>query len=268
MKKNHFFSRYSACLLCSLWFFQPLFSFNDLTTSNPKDFSLGDVYALSEELQNPANLSFQENQELGLSVLNRFQIKELNTGSFYWKHPNRLLNYGFKLSAFGYEDYQIISSQTSLSKKINAKIGIGINLVYFNQSSLLEENAKHFFSSGIGFYSNLNQKIDWAFSVDNLLSTSSSELPISVHSGVKYSPYPNTFFLLEGSYRDNDYFNLSVGFEYFLLEQFILRTGFKTNPKTPSLGIGYVLDKWKIDAGFSLHSTLGISSVIGISYTL
>ncbi|MDL2223882.1 hypothetical protein LJB92_01040 [Bacteroidales bacterium OttesenSCG-928-M06] len=248
---------YSFCLLAN----------THLANHDTRSFSLGEIHALSEEGINPAYLSISSSKEIGICVFNRFSMKELNTSSLYLNYPNKRIDYGARISIFGYSDYQIIAIQNSFAKKIFRKLSLGVSFLYINESSLLKEKLEHSFSSHLSCLYIFNEQLHFSFLCENILNN----LPgvnQNYYSGIKYRPYENLSFVLEGSYHHSRQLNLSAGFEYFILDQFIIRSAIQLNPKTPSLGIAYLFSKYKLDAGFSLHSVLGISSSISFSYYL
>ncbi|MDR0427511.1 MAG: hypothetical protein LBH12_02785, partial [Dysgonamonadaceae bacterium] len=226
------------------------------------------IRALSDELQNPAVLSVQAHPELGLSVLNRFEMKELNTAGMYLKYPNRLLDCGFRLSTFGYDEYRISNIQLSSAKKVTSRLSLGANLLYYNESSILNDESGHYFSSDLGFRYLLTDRINIAVLFENILRSDSERSLFSACLGFEYTPYKHTSFLMEASCGEDKKVNLSVGVESVLSDRFILRAGLKAESQTPSFGIGYMMDKWVIESGFSFHSELGVSSIIGVRFAL
>jgi hypothetical protein len=246
---------------------QPGFAIEALNTTDVRSFSLGKVRALSDELLNPANISFSSRKEGGISIFNRFRMKELNTATLYLKYPNQWLDAGVKLATFGYADYRIIQSQFGFAKKIFPDFAMGAYLCYFNESSILEPHPGHSLTSGLGFYFKLNEQIDLALLGENLLATS-SENRLNVSAGLKYRATEHSLFLLEASSGKERPFGFSAGLEYEIFNQFIIRSGFCSNPGTPSFGIAYQWNQWIIDAGFSFHSALGTSSMIGIKFLI
>jgi hypothetical protein len=138
-----------------LVFFLFLFCFQNI-------FAIGDLenfHALSDELTNPASLSFVERKQIGLTVFNRFQMSELNTAQLYVQVPNTFLDAGAKLRTFGYSDYRLTQIQTHFAKKLRTNFSIGILLNYQNESSILEDEAKQNLSAGVGVEWFVNDKI-------------------------------------------------------------------------------------------------------------
>jgi outer membrane receptor protein involved in Fe transport len=247
--------------------FQVSFAANHLFISDARAFSLGNIRSLSDELINPARISFSQQKEIGIAVLNHFQLSELNTANLYFKYPNQYLDAGVKFSTFGFEDYRISQIQFGFSKKIHSSFALGIHLTGLSEYSLHNENSRYFLSASIGFYYIVNEDLHFTGLAENCIETF-DENKLLLSSGIKYLIAENSIFYLETQYEKENRFNFSLGFEYDILEQFNIRTGIQTNPKIPSLGITYKWEKWDIDAGFSFHSTLGISSMISVRFKL
>jgi long-subunit fatty acid transport protein len=264
MRKNFYFFFKNFFFFSLLFYSQASGAAGELFLMDVRSFSLGNVHALSDELLNPAGISFSEQKQAGISISNRFQMKELNTANLYLKYPNKRLDAGIQFSTFGYEDYRIIQSQVCFAKKLTSNLSLGVQLAYLNESSILEDNSQHYLTSGLGFYFLLNEQISLALLGENLLHTF-DENRTKLYAGLKYKPSGNTVILLETSYDEENRFRFSVGLEYEILDRFIVRSGFQSNLKTPSFGIAYKWNKWTVETGFSLHSVLGINSMAGVS---
>ncbi|GHT40524.1 hypothetical protein FACS189437_06240 [Bacteroidia bacterium] len=247
--------------------FQVIFAIDPLVSTDARSFSLGNIRALSDELHNPATVSFAEKKQLGVSVFNRFEMSELNTAALYLKYPDKYLDMGAKLATFGYEDYRLTQLQGSFSKKIFPDLAIGIQLTYRNESSRWEEVSHSYFSSGLGIYYRLNEQIDLALSGENLLHTS-EDASWNGYAGMKYKASGNVVLFLEAGGGKETSFRFAAGLEYTIFDQFTIRSGYDSGPHSPSFGVAYRLNRWTTDVGFSLHSVLGISSMIGVSYEL
>jgi hypothetical protein len=252
--------------------FSFLFSFShsvkaigELVSTDARSFALGNLHALSRDALNPAYLAFQTTKQLSASVLNRFEMKELNTVYLQGKYPNRYLNAGLTFSHYGYEDYRIVQAQAGLAKKILPELSIGINLIYFRKSSVWEEIAQNYLSSDIGIYYQLNPKIELAFLADNVLHTFSEEC-WNIYGGISYEVMEHCFLLTETAYGAINHFDFSLGIEYELVEELKVRAGTQVLVKIPSFGVAYLWNKWTVDAGFSLHPVLGTCSIIGLNY--
>ncbi|MDH8701027.1 hypothetical protein M2138_000365 [Dysgonomonadaceae bacterium PH5-43] len=238
---------------------------DDLIIVDTRSFALGNIRSLSSVI-NPANISFVDKSEIGTSVLNRFGIDELNTAYVYCNYPNNFIDCGVGLSTFGYEDYKVSSIRTSFAKKIISQFSIGINIMAVNKSSVFIEESVWDYYSHLGLNYTFSESFTAAMLAENLLTTETDNI-INVYLGSKYVFNENISLLVEGSYRTKDKFDLSLGFEYYLLERFVISSGVNVKSKTPSFGITYIIKEWTLDAGFSLHNVLGLSSSIGVSYS-
>lgn len=267
MKKFLLMKTFIFYLFFMIFSHQILHANYHLVSQDVRSFSLGNLKALSQGILNPAYISRKENINLGVSVFNRFASKELSSAFFFMNYPNKKIDAGIRLSSFGYKDYNLTSIQAPFSKRIFPKISLGILLAYINEFSVLRENRSHYYSSHLGGCYTLNKEVEIAFLTENILSNSKIN-PFSGYLGVNYFPYKDLSLLIEGGYIEKKSFNFSIGLEYSILGQFVLRSGFQLEPKTPSIGISYVFNKWKLDAGFSFHSVLGANSMIAVEYKL
>ena len=248
-----------------LFSIQVLYATDGWFATEARSFSLGNIRAVGDEGLNPATISFTEGKQLGLSVFNRFQMSELNTANLYFSYPNRYLDAGFRFSTFGYEDYRITQLQGSFSKKIFPDLSIGIQLNYRNIRTRWEEDSQNGFSSGLGIYYRIGERVDVALLGENLLCVSFQEA-WRWQAGLQYRASESVLVFLETGYNKEKLFRFSVGADYTIFEQFHIRSGYDSAHGMPSFGVGYAWNRWQVDVGFSFHSVLGMSSMIGVGY--
>jgi hypothetical protein len=244
---------------------QVLYATDAWFDTGARSFSLGNIRTVGDEGFNPASNSFAERKQLGLSVFNRFQMSELNTANLSFIYPNKYLDAGFRLTTFGYEDYRITQLQGNFSKKIISDLSIGIQLNYRNIRTRWEEDSQAVFSSGLGIYYRLNEQVDIALLGENLLCTA-KEKNWRWQAGLQYRASENVALFLETGYNKEKLFRFAVGAEYAILKQFHIRSGYDSVHGMPSFGVGYNWNCWQVDVGFSFHSILGMSSIIGVGY--
>jgi hypothetical protein len=236
---------------------------DETTDTDVRALSLGQVKSLSHELLNPSYLAFQKQKTIGISVYSRYGMKELGTKSLFGMIPNDLIATGFKLSSYGYDDYQLLQGQISLAKKIFPNFSIGTGILYLRENSILEERNKHYLLADIGLFWQINDAFEWTFSTENLLYTMNSNRTFFC-TGILYRLLSSCNLLLEIRSDTSDHSRISAGIEYEITEEFTVRGGFLSDPQTPSIGLGYLGKPWKLDVGFMLHPTLGLSSAIGV----
>ncbi|MDR0768619.1 MAG: hypothetical protein LBE71_01740 [Dysgonamonadaceae bacterium] len=262
--KSIFYYKSILCL-CVLSLSFSAYPYEETNDVDVCALALGNVKALSRGLSNPAFLAFMERKELGASVYNRFMIKELNTASVHAFVPNRTIDASFLLSSYGYEDYRLLQVQAGLAKKLSHGFSIGTNLTYLNKNSILKPESKSYLSADVGLYYRINESFEAAFTAGNLLHTS-SPFPVVYSAGVLYQLLPDCSILIEADADFGDYFEVKAGIEYEIAGQFSVRAGFKTQPKTPSIGFAYSGMRWKTEVAFFLHPVLGVSSAIGMAW--
>jgi len=245
--------------------FQLAFPFDELKTIDMRALSLGQMKAMSKGFTNPAYLPFLEHKQVGVSVFNRFEMKELSTKSIFALIPNRLIDMNFNFSAFGYDEYQLLEFRTGFAKKISQGLAIGTSLSCITKNSILEEKVQSYLKADIGFFWRVNDVIELALTTENLIHTLNSQ-PVACFAGVKYQLTPTASVLLESGFDSFNHFNVSAGFEYEIVQQITVRGGFRNNPKMPSLGFAYKIEHWSVETVFQFHPTLGITSGISACY--
>ncbi len=259
----------TAGMLCFFLYFTFPFSvysfYNEsLTFGDPRSLSLGNVRALSRQLGNPASLSFREKPLIGITVHNRFEMKELNTGEGYILFPNAWLDTGMKIARFGYSDYELWSGTFGLSKKITPFFSLGCNM-HYSYERISPDESRSVLQTDIGMYFRLSEKVEAGLLAENPLSNDPYTV-FALRGGIGWQVYPSCLLLIEFFSDFNQQFNLSMGVEYELLEQWVLRAGFRTDPGTPTFGLAYSVRSYTVDFHYSNHYLLGNSTSLGVSF--
>jgi len=245
--------------------FQCAYPFDETRSIDIRALSLGQMQSLSQGVLNPAYLPFLESKQIGVSVFDRFEMKELSTQSIFGLIPNRLLDMSFHLSMFGYSDYQLIEGQAGFAEKLSQRFSIGTSISYLIENSILEDSPQTYLQADVSFFWRISDAFDWALTTENLLHTRNSQ-PIACFSGVNYHLAPATCVIVESGYDSQNRFNLSAGLEYEIIKQLTVRGGFRNNLQTPSLGFAYKMEHWNIETVFLFHQALGLSSGISVEY--
>jgi len=264
--KSYFFRGIKIALLF-LFFskFQFIYPFDEVKSVDIRTLSLGQMKSLSQGLTNPAYLPFIEQKQIGVSVFNRFEMKELNTRSVFGLIPNRLLDMSFHLSVFGYDEYQLIEGQVGFAKKLSPQFSVGTSVSYLSETSILAEKAQTHLQADVSFLWRMNDSFEWALTTENLIHTRNSQ-PVACFSGIKYQLISNAGVLLESGFDSSNGFYVSAGIEYEIVKQLMIRGGYRNNPQAPSLGFAYKLEHWNIETAFLFHPVLGLSSGIAVGY--
>ena len=245
--------------------FHWVYPFGEVRVIDVPALSLGRVNALSQGLLNPAYLPFTERKQIGVSVINRYELKELSTRSIFGLIPNHLLDLNFRLSVFGYDEFQLIEGQAGFAEKLSPKFSIGTSISYLTKSSILEEKTQKHVLADLGFCWIINDAFEWALTTENLIHTKNSQ-PTICNMGVKYKLAPTAYILLESGYDFQNSFSVCAGLEYEIVKELTVRGGFRNTLQVPSLGFAYQFEHWKTETAFLFHPDLGVSAGIAMSY--
>jgi len=245
--------------------FQGAYPFDEVRSADVRALSLGQLKALSRGLVNPAYLPFSERKQIGVSVFNRFEMKELSTRSIFGLLPNRLLDMNIRLSVFGYDEYQLIEGQAGFAKKVLNEFSIGTSVSYITEKSILNEQNQTCLLADLSFLWRINDAFEWALTTENLIHTQNSQTSFCF-TGVKYQLAPTVCVMLESGYDFQNSFSVSAGFEHEIVKELTVRCGFRNNLQTPSLGFAFQIEHWNIDTAFLFHPDLGVSGGIAAVY--
>ena len=263
-----------------IYFFTFLLTFNWLTPNvisqqaffsegaaitDARVLAMGSPHALSREFSNPAFLSFLSGYKVSASLHNRFQMSELNTSGLRVVLPNRFVDAGIQFAHFGYHDYNYLSFQTGLGKKINDRFSIGTKINLTHLDNFLNEHTQTGVKVGIGSVFQVSEVIRICLLAENIASTF-DEKDYSLHLGFDYQCLPNLNLSSEISYNIDKQIILGLGTEYQIVDELYFRAGFQTLFTTPSLGAAYMLKNIEIGVAFTSHRTLGNSSMIEVGY--
>jgi hypothetical protein len=247
---------------------------NNLRIPDSRSLSMGGNGAAHAPLFNPALLALRTQKELRMDYYNRYSMKELATLSSGFCFPNHRLPVGFHLASFGYDQYRESLFRLSAGKRLNTCWALGVSMQYaLLQSELFETNASRISAdAGIAFC----PTEEWLItaSIINFPSASLRNAEVDTQRMTEYLMEINAnwqmidnLLITGGAAHGHEVpFAASVGIEYLCYEDFLLRTGLRTTPLQPSLGVGYRFSIWTTDVMTSYHPVLGTCIGMGLSY--
>lgn len=231
--------------------------------------SLADCWSI---FGNQAGLAQIDCLTIGGTFQNRFFVKELSSNSGLIVLPLHSSVFAFSVFQFGKTTYRHEKLGIAFAKSLNQRLHFGIQFNYY-RFFLAEEN-KTIGSYGVelGFQYQLT---------DHLL--------LGIHALNPYQPrietfsgeytYPSrfnigTYFKLSESFgfltelqKDLSYpINMMTGLEYNVLEKLFIRTGISGRPYQLSAGMGFVVNKLKIDLAVAYNQYLGNSPSVSFQY--
>lgn len=250
-------------------------SVDNLRSPSIRSLGMGGNMVTQSVLFNPSLLSLRKSKSIHLEYFNRFMLKETGTmsGSFYY--PNRWLSAGVDISVFGYDKYREMMVRLLASKQLSERWSLGIAVQYcFLQAELLETIPSRI-STDAGISFTPIDKLLIGMLIMNLPSIYIGDKNIDIEDfksyliqiGFQWEVINNVLIVGSVGTTNTDSLVGNLGFEYTVFDVFRIRTGVQTAPLLPSLGVGYTLSMFTIDASVVYHSILGMSTGLGISFT-
>ncbi|MDR1525446.1 MAG: hypothetical protein LBS79_09395 [Tannerella sp.] len=248
---------------------------DNLRIPDLRTLSLGGGGVTETPLFNPALLAVQKRNKLYANYYNRYSISELATvsGGFYC--VNDILPAGIEITSFGYDEYRESLFRLSTGKQIAHKWSLGVAFQYaLLQSALFEESSGRI-SADIGIMYRPVENVLTGLSILHFPSFKTGDKNIDNKHIASYSVQLGfnwdvlNMVLITGSLENSeeDILTGSFGMEYTPYDDFKIRTGIRTAPLRPSLGVGYRIAGIHADIGMTYHAVLGVSMGVGLSFS-
>jgi hypothetical protein len=222
---------------------------------------------------NQACLGNIEEINVGTSWENRFLLQELSIQKLAVTYPLSFGTTAISFARFGFEKYNENSIGMAFGRKLGERFSIGLKFSYLWRFIGDNYDRKGIFLLELGLFSKPLDGIIVGFHLFNPLFSGFNDFSKSLKSatyrlGVGFDKYPNFYTELEVS--GNIYYPLCLKFklEFMVLENISLLTGMQTSPVGNSFGLGFYINKLRIDIGFCTHQVLGLSPRICLSYGL
>ncbi|NWF90947.1 MAG: hypothetical protein HXY50_15990 [Ignavibacteriaceae bacterium] len=224
-----------------------------------------DVFAV---FNNPSGLGQICWREIGVYYSpSPFGLTELANGFIAYNEPFGFgslavggMSYGFEL----YRENKItFASSYYYSKHIF--FGVSLNFHTISIQNYGSDNAYYINLGGL-FY--LTNNLRLGFSVQNLNRASfgkdNGNIPQIMNTGFSYD-FNNDFTFNLAVEKDTRYnYSLRGGFEFNIIENLSLRSGFSNEPSQYSAGLGINYSFFNLDYAFFTHSDLGITHQAGL----
>jgi len=221
---------------------------------------------------NPANLSIARNANAEVFHQQKFGIKEMGNSGIAVSIPNKWLDAGFGYSYFGFSLYNQQRFGAAVSKKLNKKISLGINLNY-----LYNQMPDYSFSSALLFALSgnveLNQNWGVAFLLNNptqqnYKGVSQEKAPSFARIGLKYKINKQVVCLTETELQPGQEAIFRFGLKYNPFAIVELGAGIQLPIGIFSFGAGLTVSKIKVSMAATVHSYLGFYPQFGMNFPL
>jgi len=222
---------------------------------------------------NPSLLGLQTERSARVDYYNRYSVNELATGSAGFCFPNPVLPVGFHLASFGYDAYRESLFRLSTGKRLNDAWALGVSVQYAVMQSELFETDPTRMAADIGLAFQPVENVLLGLSVINFPSVSLNEESADSKRIGSYQAELNVNWNMMGdvlltagaAHGEETPLSASFGMEYLPFDDFCIRTGIRTSPFRPSLGVGCRLGIIMADAAMIYHPLLGVSMGLGLS---
>jgi hypothetical protein len=259
--------RIFLCVFLSAFCYTSAWAAFDHCGSTAKALSLGNAsIAMTDEpsvvLTNPGALGFLQQKGFQASLSRLFDLDELSEKELYFAFPFRSLSIGGGWYSFGKSDYyQENVLSFAFAYKVKERLSLGSNLKYMRVSFSSGYNALSAFSIDLGSTYKVNHKVQLSFVARNLnqpkLVRHSNDIPALFVFGIAVFPLSEVTLLFDLSYEERYKEQLHLGQEIKLVKNLPLRFGIQTSPARYALGVGFNLDRLKLDYAYFNHSALG-----------
>ena len=222
---------------------------------------------------NPASLSGSQLSGIGINYINRFLIAELSSASIggVWAGEQSALAASLHYYGSGAFNESLIS--LAYGQYLFPWLDAGMRLNYHHLRVEALSQFYHTVSGELGINAKISPAMNIALVYKNptrsAFAAETSEMVPEIDLGFFIHEPTRYYAGVQLSLRDYRYVDFSLGFEYKLVEQLLLRTGLLVSDHLSySLGLGIVLHKIRVDIGFREHLILGSTAGIALSYSL
>lgn len=248
-----------------------LFAANGTSLKSTRSVALGESGIALDDfwsaINNQAGLALLDKINVGLSTENRFLIKELSTYSLAFNIPTNNAGFGFNLSRFGSTFYNETSIGVGYGMKLSRNFSIGIQLDYFSikQANGYGAKTSYYFEGGFHYKVSSDLKIAAHFFNPAISSDNIIEVAEIYQLGLSYQLQDQALLLMSIKYHSVWQLSIHTGIE-FQIQSLRARLGYASKPEKLTFGLGYCYKRLSIDISNSIHSSLGNSPQISLSY--
>lgn len=233
----------------------------------------GAAWVVDADWGSPSTLVAAEQRwAFHLGYQNQYALKQLSTYRLAVAYRFPWMENRLHLSRFGYDLYNETLLSYNMSKQLARGWAVGLRI---NAFSLHFPDRSDYYSLSpeVSFtYSHQRQwgvSGHWVAPFDvNWHQDDFSDLLSPIYRLGGYYRIKNCVTAIALSHSRQQPFSAGWGIEYLPMPSLPLRLGISTAPFLPSAGIGWHWGKGSIDASFSWHTVLGVSSSIQLTWTL
>lgn len=220
---------------------------------------------------NASSTAFFKHPTAAASYGMRYNLKELSTRAIIFLYPNKLGSFSALINQNGYSKSQTTKYGLSYSRSFGNNYAAFLQFNYISHHITGSHIGKGFYTS-LGMLIKATESVQLGIYVQNpeqsriTYETEHFSLPSYFNVGLEWSAGSSIRVFSEIEKRLDYNPNYKVAVQFGLKERLFIRSGINGKPTQFTFGAGFILRQLQIDAGFSYHQQLGISSSVGISY--
>lgn len=211
---------------------------------------------------NPAALAAARSFTAGLFSERRFLLQELSLYSAAVVLPTPSGHFGLSANYFGGQAYNESAVKLAYARRLDKiDVGIGFNYNRFKLAGYGSAAAINFeagallhvaegLQTGIYVYNPLGSKIG---------KNGEEKLPAIYAAGFGYDASSRFYIGAEVQKAEDLPVNVAAGLQYTFTDKLLVRGGLSSATSTYYFGIGFLLNRLRIDATVSVHPQLGLT---------
>ncbi len=224
-------------------------------------FAGADVVNIRNGFQdiNPASITQLEKSKIGISQSSPFIIKDLQWNSIFYTNKFRNNYWALDYKNFSFDRYRNRHTAFLFGKKLQENLSLGIRIKLVNIRA--EEIQRYFLAHSIGInYRPRKHLVIGSYYVRDPL------LNAYLRTGIGYNKYKKVPLFLSFEINEKQQIKLASALEYILSKNLSTRFSLSSSENFMGFGFSYSIKKIQIEASTTLHTYLGPSPCITLSY--
>lgn len=243
----------------------------------PVGSSLANVRTLDHSswavFNNASIIAESLNYSGAVAYQNRFLIKELGSRAIALNVPINLGVFSGAVLQSGYSKSLLSRYGLSFSKSLGPETAAFFQYNYISHHFEATERSDGFYSA-FGLHQKISKAVELGVLIENAeqakisMGQSTYAIPSFYCLGLQWNngSWANVFAEVE---KEIDYqLVYKCAIELEVRDVVKLRGGVRGKPVELSFGAGFLISKLKVDAAFSYHKQLGLSSCLGLQYSI
>ncbi len=221
-------------------------------------------------INNQAGLASINKLNVGVFAENKFLLASLNTKSIALAQPVSNGTIGLSVTQFGETAYNETMIGISYGIKLSKEFSAGIQLFHFAINQTIQLGRAGIFSFQGGFIYQAEERTRIAFHIFNpkIFSNSNNLLDLAEIAKLGFSYELSN--VIQGFFEVHSHSKLGKGFnsglEYHNPKNFAFRIGYSSMNDKLTFGVGLKIKNFVIDLASSMHSILGYSPQLSLTY--